>query len=437
MNYFVKLNTSVGEYKANESYEIDSVTADKWVAAGLAEKVEHNPTDEAIAKFAKSLEDRDQRLVERIASSLKTSEAKIPAVAKEDNGSFSEFVVAVGRTVSKNHSVREKAFDLLANKYGQKTTTTMTAASGGVEAGYLVPEIWGQELLAIPPYAGAAFPDRVRKVPMQSDVLYFPVLDQTSSPSNGASAFCGGMSIGVVATEGSAPTNSTQPSFLQLALNAKRLLAFTEVSNTLLDNSPLAVASIVNEGFRNAYVAWIDYQIFNGAGSSTTLFGVIDHGATIAVNRNTSSDVKLEDLAAMWARLPGSSRKSAAWFMNPTAMAKLPLLGNSNHLVMLTNGAQGEFVLSFLGLPIIPCEALPTIGNAGDVVLADMRHYIVGVNKDIVVSASDAVGFTRDVVTYRVVARVDGKPQLTAPITLADGSSTVSPFIQLDVAASS
>ena len=73
---FVKLNTNVGEYKANEVYEIDSATAQKWVDAGLAEVVEKNPTDEAIAKFAKSLEDRDQRLVDKITNSLKV-EAKI------------------------------------------------------------------------------------------------------------------------------------------------------------------------------------------------------------------------------------------------------------------------------------------------------------------------------------------------------------------------
>ena len=431
---FVKMNTKVGDKEANEKYEIDNATAQKWIDAGLCEKVE-NPTEDAIKNFAKSLEERDNALVAKLANEIKSANPKIQAVAKEDNGTFGEFLCAIGKTVSHNHREREKAFDLLNNKYSVKTTTTMTGG-GTTAGGYLVPEIWGKELLAIPGYQGAAFPDRVRKIPMESDVLYFPVLDQTVSPSGGSSAFNAGVAVAVVATEGSEPTNSTQPVFKQLALNAKRLLAFTEVSNILLDNSPNSVEAIVSDCFKNAVTSWVDYQVFNGAGSSTTLQGIIDDDATIAVSRDTASDVKLEDFAAMWARLTPQSRKNAAFYVNPTVLARLPLFGNSNHLVMLQNGAQGDFQLSFLGLPIIATEALPTLGTAGDVVLADMRYYVVGVNKDVVISASEHVGFTKDVVTYRVVARVDGKPQITAPIYLQNGTDTVSPFVQLDAVAS-
>ena len=103
---------------------------------------------------------------------------------------------------------------------------------------------------------------------------------------------------------------------------------------------------------------------------------------------------------------------------------------------MLPTGAHGDFEMTFLGLPIITTEALPVLGNAGDVVLADMSHYINAIGFDVRVEASPHYAFNADLTTYRLTFLAEGKPQLTAPITLQDGVSTVSPFIQLDDKAS-
>jgi HK97 family phage major capsid protein len=65
------------------------------------------------------------------------------------------------------------------------------------------------------------------------------------------------------------------------------------------------------------------------------------------------------------------------------------------------------------------------------VVLADLRHYLIGDRRQVEIAYSEHVAFTSNQGAWRFVARVDGQPWLRAPITLADASSTLSPFITL------
>jgi hypothetical protein len=47
------------------------------------------------------------------------------------------------------------------------------------------------------------------------------------------------------------------------------------------------------------------------------------------------------------------------------------------------------------------------------------------------VAASEHVNFLKNQMTWRVVERVDGEPWVEKAITLADGTSTVSPFVTI------
>ena len=47
------------------------------------------------------------------------------------------------------------------------------------------------------------------------------------------------------------------------------------------------------------------------------------------------------------------------------------------------------------------------------------------------VAASEHVNFLKNQMTWRIVERVDGRPWVEKAITLADGASTVSPFVTI------
>ena len=49
--------------------------------------------------------------------------------------------------------------------------------------------------------------------------------------------------------------------------------------------------------------------------------------------------------------------------------------------------------------------------------------------RELEVAASEHVNFLKNQMTWRVVERIDGRPWMSRPITLADSSSTVSPFV--------
>jgi HK97 family phage major capsid protein len=82
-------------------------------------------------------------------------------------------------------------------------------------------------------------------------------------------------------------------------------------------------------------------------------------------------------------------------------------------------------------MPVVWTEKLPREGTAGDVLLADWSYYLVGDRQATTVDTSIHNKFEYDKTTWRVVHRVDGRPWLSSPLTLADGTSTVSPFVIL------
>jgi hypothetical protein len=68
--------------------------------------------------------------------------------------------------------------------------------------------------------------------------------------------------------------------------------------------------------------------------------------------------------------------------------------------------------------------------------LVDLSNYLLGQHTEVVIDSSAHYAFPQDMITYRLRFRMDGIPQLTAPIYLQDGSTQVSPFVQLDSVAS-
>ena len=300
--------------------------------------------------------------------------------------------------------------------------------------GFLVPPQYYDELLKIEGYDSVAFPDRVRIWPCAGRVAYVPVLDQTGTPSNGSSSFYGNVTISTE-TEGVSPVD-TAPTYKQLAMSVVKEIMTTEVSNELLLRmSPISVQSQIESDYKGAMSDWCDLNVFQGSSAGSTPWaGIIDNAATISVKRVAADKVSLQDLANMWAKLAPKSRKNACWFINPAVWGLIPWGKDfsPSHFVTQLPNIEGGFDLRIFGLPILDTQALPKLGDAGDVVLADLSKYAVALNREVTIDASAHVHFTQDTTMYRSTFLAMGKPQLTAPIILQDGITTVSPFVQLD-----
>lgn len=84
-----------------------------------------------------------------------------------------------------------------------------------------------------------------------------------------------------------------------------------------------------------------------------------------------------------------------------------------------------------LGLDVETSEKVPALNTAGDILLCDLQHYVIGDRQQTEIAFSEHVAFTTNQGTWRFVQRVGGQPWLRDKVTLADATSTLSPFVAL------
>ena len=328
--------------------------------------------------------------------------------------------------------VRKNDWRTLERKYQSYPTEGKSALNTavGTQGGYLVPGEFLDRLQTLASEDAVVRP-RATIIPMESRSVQVPCLDVTGKPTAGDSAFLGG----IVArwTEEGGTINETEPLFRQVELTARELSGYSRVSNSLVADSAIGLEQLLLTLFGRA-IAWHeDHAFLRGDGVGKPL-GILNSGALVSVSRSAANAFALADASAMLARLlPGWSTATTVWAMHPTVAGKLFQMtasgaGSSN--IYLDN-ARTKPAMVLFGIPVVVTEKLPALNSAGDVVLADLRHYLIGDRRQVEIAYSEHVAFTSNQGAWRFVARVDGQPWLRAPITLADASSTLSPFITL------
>jgi len=100
-----------------------------------------------------------------------------------------------------------------------------------------------------------------------------------------------------------------------------------------------------------------------------------------------------------------------------------------DHIPVMTE-SNGQF--SILTRPVIFTEKTETLGNKGDIMLADFSQYVVGLREGMRFDSSIHALFEYDEIVSRIIERHDGQPLWDSALTLEDGSTTVSPFVVLE-----
>ena len=91
--------------------------------------------------------------------------------------------------------------------------------------------------------------------------------------------------------------------------------------------------------------------------------------------------------------------------------------------------SNGQFKI--LTRPVIFTEKTEPIGDQGDIVLADLSQYVVGLRQGMRFDVSPHLYFKTDELAARLIERHDGQCLWGEALTLADSTTTVSPFITL------
>lgn len=323
--------------------------------------------------------------------------------------SFGDFLLAIRRRDTKR----------LTQVYASKAIVEDSGEAGG----YLVPSEYRTELLRI---AGETSPivGMCRTIPVDTDAGTWPALDQYITPEadTGQVAWAAGVTASVTA-EGET-FDETEPGFGQIAWRVHKIGGYTQVSNEVIADSPATIEALLQGLFGVAVAAKREFYVLRGNGVGQPL-GILKAACAIGISPDTNNYFSYADALEMVSRFK-SVGGTPRWVIHQTVAPDIGVWEVG------TAGA-GRASISDLGFgqPIYS-EHLPVADSSGCVLLGDFSGYLLFVREPLSIAFSEHVGFLKDMGTWRFRERLDGQPWVKKPVTLADGSTTVSPFIYLN-----
>lgn len=446
----IKMLQAVGDYAKGATVPVEDSVGKRYVAAGFAEDV---PGDTAGAlddladtikkAVAQGFAAGAAEVESRVSGESKAPRFRIDAGEQQADRtrSFADFVkqivmvgcpnVCPGKQAEANERL-VKVYRSSLNNWERKDL----AEGSGTTGGYTVAPTYASELLKLAAEESIVRPyANVKTLPARE--AYYPMLNQTFTPSGGASAYYGGVQM--TWTGEAQPRPATEPNFKQVHVVTHELAGLCKISRTLMSDSMIAMESELKGLFAGAIAYGEDIAFLNGDGNAKPK-GVLTAPATITYpTRSASNKFGLPDAANMMGAMLPQSRPKAVWVMINNLFSQLVQLadatGRVTYLPNVGSGygdaklAMGQLLL--FGRPVLFTERLNALGTAGDVLLADFSKYIVADTGTLEIAASDQYAFNTNQITFRIIQRVDGQPQLDAPFTQQDGTTQISPFVIL------
>lgn len=356
---------------------------------------------------------------------------RVPAQPKAPNGmfgfrNFGEFARAVKAANPKFGGETDKRLLLnaAASTYGNEGT--------GQDGGFLVPPDMRSDIMQRV-FSEDSLVGRTDRQRSSSNTITFPADMTTPWGTTGIQAYWTG--------EGATKTQS-KPAFENVTVKAHTLAALIPVTEELLEDAP-ALDGYLRSKTPEIMDFKISDAIIRGTGVGQPL-GILNSPALVTVSKEagpqTADTIVAANIAKMFGRMPVRNRATAVWLMNPDVEAQLPLMTLGQQPIYLPpGGLSGSSFGTLLGRPVIPHQAMETIGDLGDIGFFDFNAYLTltktGGGRDSNGMRADVsihLWFDQDLVAYRFTIRLGGQPWWSAAITPRDGNNSLSPFIILE-----
>jgi len=345
---------------------------------------------------------------------------------KSEWKSLAEFAVSVAAMAIPSLRGTLEAKGVLPEDWEKKALAEALGASGG----FLVPIAYRAELFQ-KAYEASIVRPRATVIPMTTRQIQMPSLDQTITPTAPLSAFFGGLVW--YWTEEAAPKEEVDFEFKLIDLIVHKYAGWLPVSNELIADSAISLEALIRSQFGKCAVAYEDWHFLNGSGVGQPQ-GVIAAGATIQPNRQLANQISFTDITNIIHHFQPAA--NGVWVANICTMPQLLRMVDPNGNYMWIPNARDGMPERLMGYPLIFTEKVPALGTKGDIGLYDFSYYLIGDREQPTIDASREERFRYDQTTFRLSARVDGKPWLTAPIQIMPaGAHSISPFVDLDVPA--
>jgi HK97 family phage major capsid protein len=376
----------------------------------------------------------DAALTMEAQSAADASAAKKPADAETKGGNgkgwgkdWGEYLYQVWRAGNPKIAAAPDPRLVMFKEVVQPGETKDMAENVGATGGFLVPPEFDMTLRAVMAEQSLVR-SRATVIRMARRQINIPVLDQTSATA-GVPCWFGGMNF-YWAEEAEAKTED-DPNFRQIELVAHKIIGYTRASDELVADSAISLNDFLSGplGMAGGLTWHEDYAFLRGTGAGQPL-GIINAGATIVVPRAAvGTPIQYVDLVNMLESfLPNAN---GIWILNQSCMSNLLTMQDPGGSYVWQPNAREGVPQTLFGMPVYFTEKLPTVGNQGDVLLADLRYYLIGDRQATTIESTKFDRWRYDQTSWRAVHRVDGQPWLSTPLHLADGTLTISPFIIL------
>jgi HK97 family phage major capsid protein len=364
--------------------------------------------------------------------------------------SFGEFLQDITAVTDRNtpREAYETSQNRLANLYksryrdyathGGKETRALNSTSG-VSGGYLIPTDFQAQIRRYSTENAIVRP-RATIVPMNGLEIEIPQLDASTVPTGGTAAY-GGIKMDWTAEQSDKP--ESEPVFKQTKLVAHELAGYCAVSRVTLQKSPASIDSLLFDLFGKSVAREEDRAFFRGNVAGKP-FGIHFHPSLVSTSaRGSSSAITFANATAVWTRVHPDYRGNGVWVASQAAeSAVLTMTGTANSVFFPTGvynaSATGTANAGPSGVmlymrPVLISTLLPALNTAGDFGFYDFSQYLIGDPGIMEIATSEHFLFRKNQVAFRLVEYVGGMPWPLTPLTLDDGSTTVSPFVSLAV----
>lgn len=305
----------------------------------------------------------------------------------------------------------------------QNAPTTYGSEGVGADGGFAVPPDFRTTILQ-KIMAEESLLGRTDQLTTSSNSITFPT--DSTAPWDAT----GGIQAYWESEGGQKP--QSKPALGETTIKANKIVALVPMTDELLQDAP-AMASYVNQKAPEKINFKVNQALISGTGVGQPL-GVLNSAGTLIVDPvsgQAADTINFQNIMAMYYAVPRANRARAVWLMNEDVESQLPFMkfidqgsGNAVPVYLPPGGLSTAPYGTLLGRPIVPSEAIPGLGDAGDVIFGDWSQYHTlvkggGVRQDV----SIHLFFDYDITAFRFVLRVGGQPKWNSPITRPNNGS--------------
>lgn len=354
-------------------------------------------------------------------SDVKAGYESDPKAGFKDRKEFMSSVMMAGMAEAKGRTFKDERLSYL-NAVGSDEHTGSNDAYGG----FTIPEGFMGGLMTTDPEI-----DPIASL-VNSFTMSNPIVKVNARvDKNHSTSVTGGMRV--FRTSETNTVDPTRTQFEQITFQANTIMGLSYASAELLADSPISFAQIIGNSFAQEMASKIIDERINGTGTGQ-FEGVLNTPSLITVAKESgqaADTITFANITKMYARL--WKKAGAVWLANhntlPTLMNIAQQVGTAGVPAWQTDARSGS-PGTLLGLPVYFTEACPTLGDLGDLILADWSQYLQGTLQGVQGAESMHVRFIYNENAYRFTMRNDGRSWWRSVLTPKNGD-TLSPFVTL------